>query len=147
MQNKTRILVVDDNQSLVRIIEALLERRGYEVLTAFDGMEGLDRAREAKPDLIILDIVMPRLDGYEVCRLLQNNVDTAAIPILMLTAKGQVDDPDIDDQTLDTRIQERMAGFDVGAIDFISKPVKAKELEERVKSLLWLDGISHEEDS
>ncbi len=136
-----RILVVDDNHSLVHVIEGVLKQHGYEVLTAFDGMEGLEKARAALPDLIILDVVMPRLDGYEVCRLLQNDADTAAIPILMLTIKGQMDDPEVDGAELDSRIQERMAGFEVGAIDFLSKPVSAVDLEQRVRELLWFGKV------
>ncbi len=141
MNSKARILVIDDNHSIVRLIEALLQKRGFETLTAFDGLEGLQKAREEKPDLIILDIVMPRMDGYEVARLLQDNPDTAAMPILMLTVKGQVDDPSLDDDALKTGIQERMDGYDAGAVDFVSKPIKAKELLDRVRALLWFDRL------
>ena len=139
MDSKTRILVVDDNYSMVRIIQALLQKEGFEVLTAFDGLEGLRKAREEKPNLIILDIVMPRMDGYEVCRLLQDDPDTAAIPVLLLTVKGYIDDPNLDDQVIESRIQEQMNGFDAGAVDFMSKPVKARELLERVRTLLWFE--------
>jgi len=145
MNSKVHILVVDDNRSVVRIIEVLLQREGFEVLTAFDGLEGLQRAREEKPDLIILDIVMPRMDGYEVCRLLQDDPDTAAIPVLILPVKGQVDDPSLDDQTIEARIQEQMAGYEAGAMDFLSKPIKARELVKRVRTLLWFDGFPVEE--
>ncbi len=142
MGSRTRILVVDDNHSVVHIIEALLQKGGFEVLTAFDGMEGLEKAQDEKPDLIILDIVMPRMDGYEVCRLLQDSPDTAAIPILILTIRGQVDIPDPDDGSLDLSIQEQMAGFEAGALDFVNKPIKAKELLKRVKALLWFESFS-----
>jgi len=141
MNSKTRILAVDDNHSIVRLIEALLQKEGFEVLTAFDGLEGLQKAREERPDLIILDIVMPRMDGYEVARLLQDSPDTAAIPILMLTVKGQVDDPGLNDDALETGIQERMDGYEAGAIEFLSKPIKARELLDRVKALLWFDRL------
>jgi DNA-binding response OmpR family regulator len=141
MNSKAHILVVDDNRSVVRIIEVLLQREGFEVLTAFDGLEGLQKAREEKPDLIILDIVMPRMDGYEVCHLLQDDPDTAAIPVLILTVKGRVNDPSLDDQTIEARIQEQMAGYEAGAIDFLSKPIKARELLNRVRTLLWFDGF------
>ena len=139
MDSKTHILVVDDNHSMVRTIEALLQKEGFEVLTAFDGLEGLRKAREEKPNLIVLDIVMPRMDGYEVCRLLQDKPDTAAIPVLMLTVKGYIDDPSLDDQAIESRIQEQMNGFDAGAVDFMSKPIKARELLERVRTLLWFE--------
>jgi len=141
MSSNTRILVVDDNHSIVRLIEALLQKDGFEVLTAFDGLEGLQKAREEKPDLIILDIVMPRMDGYEVSRLLQGDPDMAAIPVLMLTVKGQIDDPSLDDDALEAGIREQMEGYEAGAVEFLSKPIKAKELLHRVKALLWLDRL------
>lgn len=134
-----RALVVDDNRSLVRIVAGLLERHGFEVLVAFDGAEGLQKAESERPDLVILDVVMPKLDGYEVARLLQEDPDTARIPILMLTVKGRVDDPELDDAEIERRIQERMQGFDAGALDFVNKPIKAKELLRRVDGLLWWD--------
>ena len=141
MNSKGCILVVDDNRSVVRIIEVLLQREGFETLTAFDGLEALQKAREEKPDLIILDIVMPRMDGYEVCRLLQDDADTASIPILMLTVMGQLDDPTLGDQAIKTHVRERMKGFEAGAVDFLSKPIKAKELLDRVKTSLWFDSF------
>ncbi len=141
MSSKARILVVDDNHSIVRLIGALLQKDGFEALTAFDGLEGLQKAREEKPDLIILDIVMPRMDGYEVSRLLQDDPDTAAIPVLMLTVKGQIDDPSLDDHALEAGIRERMDGYEAGALEFLSKPIKAKELLDRVKALLWFDRL------
>jgi len=144
MNSKGRILVVDDNRSVVRIIEVLLQREGFETLTAFDGLEGLQKAREEKPDLIILDVVMPRMDGYEVCRLLQDGADTASIPVLMLTVIGQLDDPALDDRAIEAHIQERMEGFEAGAVDFLSKPIKARSLLHRVKTLLWFDGFPME---
>jgi len=141
MDSKAHILVVDDNRSIVRLIEALLHKEGFETLTAFDGLEGLEKAQEEKPDLVILDIVMPKMDGYEVSRILQSNPDTAAIPVLMLTIKGQVDDSTLDKGALETAIQERMEGYEAGAIEFLSKPIKAKELLNRVKTLLWFDRL------
>jgi DNA-binding response OmpR family regulator len=141
MTSKGRVLVVDDSRSLVRIVERTLQKAGFEVLTAFDGLEGLRKAQEEKPNLIILDVVMPEMDGYEVCRHLESDPDTAAIPVLMLTVKGQVDDPDVDEETFDARLEERMEAFEAGATDFLSKPVAAEELLGRVKSLLWLNGL------
>jgi len=136
---KRRILVVDDNRSLVRVIERLLQKAGYEVYTAFDGLEGLHKALGGKPDLIILDIMMPKMDGYEVCRRLKGNLYTADIPVLMLTRKGKVDGPRVKNAYLhEVGVQERIRGFEVGAVEFLSKPVTAKELLARVESLLWL---------
>ena len=141
MSDPKRILIVDDNRSLVRVTEGVLHRQGFEIITAYDGPEGLQRAQAEKPDLIILDIVMPSMSGYEVCRRLQENPETSAIPVLMLTVKGQVDDAEANQHSLDTRIRERMRGYEVGALDFISKPVLAGELVERVKKLLMWAGV------
>ena len=137
---KARILVVEDNRSLVRVYERLLQKEGYEVLTAFDGLEGLQKALKEKPDLIILDIIMPKMDGYEVCRYLKRNPDTATIPVLILTRMGSLGGPDSEKSKRHyyERTKEQLAGFDVGAMDFLSKPVTAKEMLERVKGLLWL---------
>jgi two-component system, OmpR family, alkaline phosphatase synthesis response regulator PhoP len=141
MKTKACILVVDDNRSLVRIMEGILQRQGYEIVTAYDGMEAVEKAEAIRPDLIVLDIVMPKLDGYEVCRTLQNDPKTAAIPVLMLSVKGQLDEPDLDDQAIEARLQEQIEGFEAGAADFITKPIKAKELEDRVQMLLWFSRI------
>ena len=132
-------LVVDDNRSVVRVVATLLERHGFEVYTAFDGVEGLEKAASKCPDLIVLDVVMPRLDGYEVARRLQEDPDTAGIPILMLTVMGRVDDPALGEEEFERRIEERMQGFDAGALDFVSKPIKAKALLRRVDGLIWWD--------
>ena len=125
-----RVLIVDDNRSLVTAAARILQKAGFETLTAADGSEGLSMAQAEKPDLVILDIVMPGLDGYEVCRALHRSRETAGIPVLMLTVKGQANSP--------TGTKEQIDGFNAGAVDFVSKPVKAKELVARVKALLWL---------
>jgi two-component system, OmpR family, alkaline phosphatase synthesis response regulator PhoP len=140
VSGKTRILVIDDNRSLVRLMEGVLQKAGYEVLTAYDGLEGLAKALNGKPNLIILDIIMPEMDGYEVCRRLQRHPMTASIPVLMLTVKGKVD------QTVETakqinfqsRVQDRNEAFDAGAVEFMTKPVTAAQLVKRVKAILWL---------
>ncbi len=132
-------LVVDDNRSVVRVVTALLERHGFHVHTAFDGAEGLEKARREHPDVIVLDVLMPELDGYQVARLLQEEPGTTGIPILMLTVTGRVDDPELDEEEIAARIQERMKGFDAGALDFVSKPIKARVLLRRIESLLWWD--------
>jgi two-component system cell cycle response regulator len=137
---KAQILVIDDNRSLVRIIARLLQKEGFEVLTAFDGQDGLAKAHQERPDLIIMDVVMPKLNGYEVCQRLQSAPDTAAIPVLLLTVKGQLN-PDADEHTLESCVQEQIAGFEAGAADFLSKPVRAKELLDRVRTLLWFEGF------
>ena len=132
-------LVVDDNRSVVRVVASLLEGHGFQVHTAFDGAEGLKKARRERPDVIVLDVLMPELDGYEVARLLQEEPGTAGIPILMLTVTGRVDDPELDQDEVAERIRERMRGFDAGALDFVTKPIKARALLRRIESLLWWD--------
>ncbi len=140
MTSSMRILVADDNHSLVNLVEGILKKAGYQVLTAFDGREALIKARKEKPDLIILDIIMPFLDGYQVCAALQKDPATSSIPILMLTVKGQVNNESAHtvESHLYQPIRERMQGFEVGAMEFMSKPVSAKDLLERVRGLLWL---------
>lgn len=148
MGAKARILVVDDNRPTALIISSVLKKRGYEVFTAYDGLEGFRMARKIKPDLLILDIMMPLMDGYEVCRRLKMSPATAGITVLMLTAKGGID-KDVGDIDKDTKrqykfaqcVKDRAAGFDVGATEFLTKPIKAKELVQRVKSLLWASGF------
>ena len=139
MASQGKILVVDDNVSLVRMLEGVLHQQDFDVITAYDGEEALAQARAHLPDLIVLDIIMPGMDGYEVCRRLNDEAATAAIPVILLTVKGQVDDPDLDPDGLDARIAEQLAGYEVGAIDFFPKPVRAGELLERIKSYLSID--------
>jgi len=141
MGAKARILVVDDDRPTVLIISSVLKKNGYEVFTAFNGITGLKKAREVKPDLIILDIMMPIIDGYEVCRRLQKDPDTAGIAVLILTSKGRIDEDVEVPNRFVSRVQDRLRGFDAGAIEFLTKPVKAKELVKRVKSVLWVGGF------
>ncbi len=139
-----RILIVDDSESLVRMVEGVLRRQDFDVITAFNGQEGLEKARQYLPDLIVLDVIMPLMDGYEVCSHLRYDKRTQHIPIILLTVKGQVDDPDLSSSTLEDRIAEQMHGYDVGAVDFIPKPVKAGALVERIKSHLAIDRVAQE---
>jgi len=141
MKSQVRILVVDDNQSLVLVIQRLLEKEGYAVLTAFDGRQGLRLARREKPDLIILDIIMPGIDGYQVSRRLQADPGTASIPVLMLTVMGQTHTEKTENPgRYNIRVHQRLEGFNAGALEFISKPVAARELLQCVKKLLWATG-------
>ncbi len=130
MPEKHRILIVDDNRSLVLASERVLQKEGFDVLTAFDGLEGLEKARAEKPDLIILDIVMPEMDGYEVCRQLKSDPDTARIPVIILSVKGETDEskaaPVIG-------LKEVYKAYDHGAYNFLTKPVTANELLNAVK--------------
>jgi DNA-binding response OmpR family regulator len=115
-----RILIVEDEAAMRRGLEDVLVAEGYRVLTAADGEKGLERAIHETPDLVLLDIMMPRLDGYAVCEELRRLANR--VPILMLTAKGQVED--------------RVAGLDAGADDYLVKPFSTDELLARVRALL-----------
>jgi len=115
-----RILIVEDELPMRTALQDVLEGEGYRVLTATEGKSGLERAIEEKPDLILLDIMMPNLDGFEVCRELRRL--SIPVPILMLTAKGQVED--------------RVTGLDAGADDYLVKPFSTEELLARVRALL-----------
>ena len=117
-----KILVVDDEAVLVETITYNLEQAGYAVVTAADGASALEAAQREKPDLIILDLMLPEMDGLEVCRLLRREGNTATTPIMMLTAKGE----EID----------KVVGLEVGADDYVTKPFGRRELLARVRALL-----------
>ncbi len=118
-----RILMVDDEAGFSRAVKYALEKEGYEVLTASNGLQGLMTAQKEDIDLLILDVMLPGLDGYEVCNRLRSNPKTAKLPIIMLSAKGQ----DVD----------RTTGLTVGANEYISKPVENTTLIARIAS--WLE--------
>jgi len=133
------ILVVDDNERLVSLIERLLESAGYGVLTATDGLEGLEKAQRERPDLIILDIVMPgEMNGYQTCYHLSTDRRTKDVPVLILTGKWE--NAEQGKRELNQRIQEQTGAYDLGAMDYLTKPVRGKELLRRVKGLLWFSG-------
>ena len=116
------VLVIDDEPELGRLIDYNLTKAGYLVLTARDGESGLAAARKHAPDLVVLDVMMPGLDGWEVCKRLRQEPSTAALPILMLTAKAEESD--------------RVLGLELGADDYLTKPFSVRELAARVKALL-----------
>jgi len=122
MENKKRILIVDDEQDLVEMLATRFEAAGYEVDMAYNGQECLERVRNNKPNLIILDIMMPKLDGLHVCRLLKFNEEYQDIPIVILTARGQEND--------------RQAGEKVGADFYIVKPFDSDDLMSTVEELV-----------
>lgn len=137
---KKRILVIDDDNMVVWIIEQALKREGYEVHSAKNGAAGLEKARVLRPDLIILDVMMPQMDGYEVCWRLKSDRKTAAIDVLMLTARGGLDENGEENgRVAATNLRDRQLGFEVGATDFISKPVPIKELLTRVNHLMQVE--------
>jgi DNA-binding response OmpR family regulator len=138
---KARILIVDDDRPTVMIIQSVLKKQGYDVLTAFDGHDGLRKAYKEKPHLIILDIMMPGMNGYQVARRLKRDPETADIAVLMLSAKGDIEENVKKPHEFATRVHDRLEGFDSGAMDFLTKPVKAKDVAKRVKALLWASGV------
>jgi two-component system alkaline phosphatase synthesis response regulator PhoP len=114
-----KILVVDDDAKTVELVKLYLNRDGYRVLTAYDGVEALRLARESHPDLIVLDLMLPGIDGLEVCRILRGESD---VPIIMLTAK--------------TTDQDKLIGLGLGADDYVTKPFSPRELAARVRAVL-----------
>src|SRR5215212_5462874 len=125
-----RILVVDDTPQNVKLLGDLLGSRGYEVSTAASGEQALEIIARQPPDLVLLDVMMPGLNGYEVCRKIRENAGTALLPVVMCTS-------------LDPH-QERVKGIEAGADDFLAKPVNQAELFARVKSLLRIKGLQDE---
>ena len=119
---KTKILVVEDDRSLANVLEYNLTNSGYEVFCAHDGQDGLNQARAKDPDMIILDVMIPVIDGVETCRQLRAEQATRETPIMMLTAKSEETD--------------QLIGFSVGADDYVVKPFSVRVLLERIKSLL-----------
>lgn len=117
-----KILVVDDDLETLRLVSLMLQRQGFEVLSASSGQDALKLARQEHPRLIVLDIMMPEVDGYEVTRHLRNDPEIDTIPVLMFTAKTQVDD--------------KVMGYEAGADDYITKPVHPAELVARIRALL-----------
>jgi len=114
-----KVLVVDDDVKTVELVRLYLDRDGYQVLTAYDGVEALRLARESYPDLIVLDLMLPDIDGLEICRTLRHESD---VPIIMLTAR--------------TTDQDKLTGLDLGADDYVTKPFSPKELAARVRAVL-----------
>jgi two-component system alkaline phosphatase synthesis response regulator PhoP len=119
---KGKILVVDDEIYIVHILDFSLGMEGYEVITALDGEQALEKAQAQRPDLIVLDIMMPKLDGYETCKALKADPATRGIPVILLSAKG--------------RNMDQKIGFEVGADDYITKPFSPRKLVERINAIL-----------
>ena len=137
MNDDKCILIVDDNERLVTLIQRVLESAGYQVLTAYDGLSGVDVARKKRPDLVILDIVMPgEINGYQACYHLHTDRRTRGIPVLILTGKWQ--DAEESKRELNRRLKEQAGAYDLGAMDYMTKPVRGQELLRRVRGLLWL---------
>jgi len=114
-----RVLVVDDDVKTVELVKLYLNRDGYRILTAYDGIEALRLAREKHPDLIVLDLMLPGIDGFQICHTLRDESD---VPIIMLTAR--------------TTDQDKLAGLDLGADDYVTKPFSPRELAARIRAVL-----------
>lgn len=117
-----RILVVDDTEDVVRVVKMYLEHHGYEVITAGDGRKGLEKARDEKPDLVVLDLMLPKMDGYKVCGLLKRDTRYAKTPVILFTARTQ---------EKDVRL-----GQEVGADAYITKPFEPEVLLSKITELL-----------
>jgi DNA-binding response OmpR family regulator len=117
-----RILIIEDDPSVLRAISYMLGKEGYDVLTALNGLVGLRKAKEENPDLLILDVMLPGIDDFEVCHRLRAESQTAQLPILMLSAKGQEAD--------------RSTGLEVGANEYLTKPVERSVLLSKIEALL-----------
>ncbi len=119
---KEKILVVEDEQDIVKMLEYNLEKEGFRTLSVHDGEDALDSASREHPDLIVLDLMLPGIDGLEVCKTLKSESKTASIPIIMLTAKSQESD--------------KIVGLELGADDYVTKPFSPRELIARIKAVL-----------
>jgi two-component system alkaline phosphatase synthesis response regulator PhoP len=117
-----KILVIEDDPATSRLVDYSLRHEGYEVITAFNGLEGIRKATTEAPDLVILDVMLPGLDGFEICHRLRADAATASLPILMFSAKAQEIDKD--------------TGLKVGADDYLTKPAAPAEIVSRVGKLL-----------
>jgi len=121
---KGKILVVDDENYILHILDFSLGAEGYEVITAEDGEEAVRKCREEKPDLVVLDVMMPKMDGFEACRTIKRDSETADTPVILLSAKSR----DVDQKQ----------GYEAGADDYITKPFSPGRLVDRVHGLLKL---------
>ncbi len=117
-----KILIVDDEVYILHILDFSLGAEGFEVITAADGEEALEKARTEKPDLVVLDVMMPKVDGFEACRRLKNDPETRELPVILLTAKG--------------REVDRKMGIEVGADDYMVKPFSPSKLIQKIESFL-----------
>jgi DNA-binding response OmpR family regulator len=117
---RTKVLVVDDDKKTVELVKLYLEKDGYRVLTAYDGWQALELARQKRPDLMVLDLMLPEVDGLDVCRILRGEGNK--VPIIMLTAK--------------TTEADKLIGLDLGADDYVTKPFSPRELLARVRAVL-----------
>ncbi|ACG71879.1 response regulator receiver protein [Anaeromyxobacter sp. K] len=119
---RKKILLVDDSSTVLLMERMILAKSAYDVVTARDGQEGIEKARAERPDLILMDVVMPRMDGFEACRKLREHEETAAIPVIMVTTRGEL-------ASVET-------GYASGCTDYVTKPINGLELLAKVRSCL-----------
>lgn len=119
---KGKILIIEDDRDIVEMVRYNLKEEGFETIPAFDGEQGIELARKERPDLIILDLMLPVIDGFEVCRIIKNDQLTADIPIIILSAKSQETD--------------KVVGLELGADDYVTKPFSPRELIARIRAIL-----------
>ncbi|PIP67770.1 MAG: DNA-binding response regulator [Candidatus Omnitrophica bacterium CG_4_9_14_0_2_um_filter_42_8] len=120
--SKEKILIIEDEKDIVRMLDYNLKKEGFRVFAANNGEDGLDKARKEHPDLILLDLMLPEMGGLEVCKAVKNDTKTAAIPIIILTARAQEAD--------------KIVGLELGADDYVTKPFSPRELIARIKAVL-----------
>ncbi len=128
-QSRQTVLIVDDDADIVKLTRLYLERDGYHVVSANDGKQGLALARDEQPDLVVLDVMLPRMNGLDICRTLRREWD---VPIIMLTARVEEED--------------RLAGLEVGADDYVTKPFSPRELAARVRAVLRRSNRDRDDD-
>ncbi len=128
MQTKKKILIVDDEKELAGLVSLHISRSGYDVLIAFDGEEAVNICRKEKPDLIVLDLLLPKMDGFAVCRIIKEDPQTKDTAVIMLSALSQLDD--------------RLKGLELGADDFVAKPFSPRELVMRIKRILGDEAVN-----
>lgn len=128
-----KILVVDDEEHIIQLIKFNLEKNGYKVISAIDGIEGLKTAKSERPQLVLLDLMLPGLDGYDVCREIRKDNNISNMPVIMITAKGEELD--------------KILGLELGADDYITKPFSVRELMARVKAVLRRTKIEYNDKS
>jgi len=116
------VLVIEDESDVVDLLRYNLNKAGFSVLIAYDGLAGLEMARRSRPEIVVLDLMLPKMDGYSVCKALKRDADTELLPIVMLTARGEM--------------SERVRGLEIGADDYVTKPFSPRELVLRIQSVL-----------
>lgn len=132
IKKATQILVVDDEQDILELIRHTLNKEGYEVHVAANGQQAVEKAKRLKPDLILMDVMMPVMDGMEACRQLKEDSDTSDIAIIFLTARSEE--------------FAELAGFEAGADDYISKPIRSRVLLSRIRAILRRNSVSNIEE-